>query len=451
MEKNREQEKTPKRPQKTVKRPTISAVLDDGTIVETLFRSDEHRTLFCLAKDGEVVDEVSQVKGRGSVLVPYSPENNLLAHDVVLLPSKPEDYGSDQELVAEIRSFIHAYVDVSPLFEEVASYYVLLTWVHDSFEELPYLRVRGDTGSGKTRCLMSIGALCYKPIFASGASTVSPIFRILDSVQGTLIVDEADFRFSDERSEIIKILNNGNARGFPVLRSESVNGKEFDPKAYTVFGPKIIASRRHFQDRALETRCITEETGRQRLRDDIPLNLGAEWKAEACALRNKLLAYRIRNFGRKRLDPSSVDRTIEPRLAQLFGPLMSVVDDSEARNHLVALAKAYHDELVIDRGMDAEAQVLEVVRDLTVRSDSGVVAVKEISDEFSRRYEFEYDRRITPKWIGGVLRRHLQLRTHKSNGVFVVSPAQDKKLERLYAQYGLATPEPGGSGAMPTE
>src|SRR6266851_6547299 len=68
-------------------------------------------------------------------------------------------------------------------------------------------------------------------------------------------VDEGDFRFSDERAEIIKILNNGNAKGFPVLRSEpSLNGKEYNPRAYAVFGPKLVATRGYFEDRALESR-----------------------------------------------------------------------------------------------------------------------------------------------------------------------------------------------------
>src|SRR5204863_8860180 len=111
-----------------------------------------------------------------------------------------------------------------PLFLQVASFYLLFTWVYDDFNELPYLRLRGDPGCGKTRFLLTVGSLCYKPIFASGASTVSPLFRLLDAIRGTLIIDEGDFRFSDEKAEIVKILNNGNARGFPVLRSESVSG-----------------------------------------------------------------------------------------------------------------------------------------------------------------------------------------------------------------------------------
>ena len=79
--------------------------------------------------------------------------------------------------------------------------------------------LRGDYGSGKTRALLTIGSLCYKGFFASGASTVSPIFHTLDAFRGTLIFDEADFRFSDERAEIVKILNNGNVSGLPVLRT----------------------------------------------------------------------------------------------------------------------------------------------------------------------------------------------------------------------------------------
>src|SRR5207245_7310546 len=176
----------------------------------------------------------------GYQLVPDSPHTDLLRNEVVLLPAGPADYGSDAELVGEIQRFIHDYTDLSPIFEKIASYYVLLSWIYDRFSELPYLRFRGDPGTGKTRSLLIIGSLCYKPIFASGASTVSPLFRILDAFRGTLIIDEGDFRLSDERAEIVKILNNGNAKGFPVLRSEASKTGEFNPRAYTVFGPKIV-------------------------------------------------------------------------------------------------------------------------------------------------------------------------------------------------------------------
>src|SRR5713101_2132433 len=268
--------------------PMASTILADGSLVEMVYLPEENRTCFAVFRDGELTYKDTLLV-QGQQLVPYSPHNNLLANDVVLFPSHAEDYGTEETLVREIQAFIHRYVDVSPLFEQIAAYYVLFSWMYDSFNELPYLRVRGDMGSGKTRFLLTVGSLCYKPIFASGASTVSPRFRLLHIFRGTLIIDEGDFRFSDEKAEVVKILNNGNARGFPVLRSESSTGKEFSPRAYHVYGPKLVATRGFFQDKALESRCLTEEMGQRRLRHDIPLNFTGQHTQEARQLRGKLL------------------------------------------------------------------------------------------------------------------------------------------------------------------
>ena len=119
-----------------------------------VYRSPEKKTAFVLWKEGEWKFESSLSIDASRKLVPYSPNNNLIKNEVVLFPSEPEEYGSEEELVKEIRLLIHRYVDVSPLFEKIASYYVLFSWVHDGFNELPYLRVRGDPGSGKTRFLL---------------------------------------------------------------------------------------------------------------------------------------------------------------------------------------------------------------------------------------------------------------------------------------------------------
>ena len=425
-------------------RPTASAVLADGSLAEMVYQPEENRTLFCVSKDGEIRYETS-ILDRGCRLVPYSPRNNLLVNEVVLFPSQTAEYGSEQELVEEIRAFIHRYVDVSPLFEQIASYYVLFTWLYDAFNELPYLRLRGDTGSGKTRFLLTVGALCYKPIFASGASTVSPLFRILDSFRGTLIVDEGDFRFSDEKAELVKILNNGNGRGFPVLRSESVSGREFSPRAYSVFGPKLIATRGYFQDRALESRCLTEEMGGRNMRIEIPINLTSLYKHEALELRNKLLMFRFRNFGKRSIDPALVDRSIEPRLAQIFVPLLSVIEDSSARQALRHVAREYHRELVADRGMEIEAQVLEVIQDLQESAYGLGLSVKEIASRFIDRHGEDFERKITPHWIGHVIRRRLGLKTERRHGNYLIASSEAPKLGRLYEKYGVAS-RPGDLG-----
>src|SRR6266446_5111539 len=419
--------------------PAVSAVLGDGTILETVVDPKAKRTSFVLAKDGEWRSADSVPIDSSAQLVPYSPRNNLLAHEVVLLPSEPQKYGSDVALLSEIESFIHRDVDVSPLFEKIACYYVLLTWISDRFNELPYLRLRGEPGSGKTRFMLTVGSLCYKPIFASGASTVSPLFRILDSFRGTLVIDEGDFRLSDEQAEIVKILNNGNAKGFPVLRSEATaNRGEFNPRAYEVYGPKLIATRGFFKDRALESRCLTEETGGRPLRDDIPISLPQSFKDEAQSLRNQLLLYRFRNLkAGQQSEVLAADLAIEPRLNQIFLPLLSVVKDAKDREELRALARRYHGEMVNERGMDLEAQILEVIRDL--RDSGQPLAIKDITSWVVDRHGDEYERKLTTKWIGNVIRRKLQLRPVRASSGYVIPPEELPKVDRLYVRYGIGS------------
>ncbi|MGH9895001.1 MAG: hypothetical protein ACREA0_24075, partial [bacterium] len=329
------------------------------------------------------------------------------------------------------------YVDVSPLFEKITSYYALFTWVHDGFNELPYIRFRGDYGTGKSRALLTVGSLSYKPIFASGASTVSPIFRMLDAFRGTLVIDEGDFRVSDEKAELVKILNNGNAKGFPVLRAEATGKGEFNPRAYTVFGPKIVATRGFFEDRALESRFLTEEMGQHRLRNDIPINLPDSYRDEARRLRNKLLLFRFRNLGKALPSESLVDRTIEPRLNQVFVPLLSIIEDSGARDDLLELARRYNKEIISERGLDAEAQVLEIIRDLLASPLPAKLSIKEITNIFTDRHQEDYERKITPRWVGSIIRKRLGLKTERQHGSFLVPPAEYGKLERLYDRYGV--------------
>lgn len=416
--------------------PAVSEVLEDGSLVETVYEPEAGRTRFCVWEDGAYEFTKSVVSG-GTRLRPYAPTNNLIRNDVVLFPSAPEDYGTAGELAARIRNYIHRYVDLSPLFETIAAYYVLLSWVYDAFQELPYLRLRGEPGTGKTRFLLTVGSLCYKPIFASGASTTSPLFRILDAVRGTLIIDEGDFLYSDERAEIVKILNNGNARGFPVLRSTPTGGKEYNPRAFAVFGPKLVATRGHFKDRALESRCLTEEMGGRRLREDIPINLPARYKEEALRLRNQLLMFRFENYGRLSADPELVDPEVEPRLNQIFVPLLSVTEDPDTREELKELAREYQREMVAERGTRPQAQVLEVMADMLAAGETRV-AVGDVADRFATRYGDEYERPVTARWVGYLIRKKLHLKTRKSRGVYVIPEGEREKLGRLFERYGIA-------------
>ena len=342
--------------------PTISAITSDNRLVELVYDPFERRTALAISGEGQWRIEERYETQTGERLVPYRADNTLIKHSVVLLPSEPEEYGTTAELVADIRAYIHRYADLSERFEVLAAHYALFTWVHDRFNELPYLRLKGDFGTGKTRFLITVGSICRTPIFASGASSVSPIFHLLDRFGGTLILDEADFRFSDADADITKILNNGNVKGFPVLRSESKDGKEFSPRAFRVFGPKLVGMRGSFDDPALESRFLTESSGGRPLRRDVPVNLPEEQRWEALRLRNKLLMYRFRTFFQLEEAQPFLAAGVEPRLNQILSPLASIIEDTAARDALATFAKDSHEALQAERNESLEAQVLTCIR-----------------------------------------------------------------------------------------
>src|SRR5579864_1195594 len=94
------------------------------TLIELLYRPDEHRTALALYSAGRwTVQHHIDIDDKRR-LAPFSPDNNLIKNEVVLLPSEPRIYGRETMLVADVQSFVHRYVDLSPTFEKVAVYYI---------------------------------------------------------------------------------------------------------------------------------------------------------------------------------------------------------------------------------------------------------------------------------------------------------------------------------------
>src|SRR5712692_9745385 len=147
--------------------------------------------------------------------------------------------------------------------------------------------------------------------------------------------------------------------------------------------------------------------------------------------------FRFRNFARRHVDPTLVDRSIEPRLAQVFVPLLSVIEDAGARQALRQVARDYHRELVADRGMDIEAQVLEIIREMQESSYGEGLSIKEIASRFIEQHGEDFERKVTPHWIGQIVRRKLGLKTYRRAGNYYLAESENTKLDRLFERYGL--------------
>lgn len=429
-------------PQSHKSKTLVSAVWEDGTLAETVFDQPRRQTSLLISDDAGV-SKRNELQRDNEVFRAVLPSNNLIRHQAIRFAAHADEFGSVDDLAAEIERYIARYVRLSAEARSLVSAYVLLSWVYDAFNELPYLRFRGDYGTGKTRALLVIGSITYKPFFASGASTVSPIFHTLDTFRGTLIFDEADFRFTDEKAELVKILNNGNAKGFPVLRTRMSDKRAFDPQAFVVYGPKIVGMRRRYEDRALESRFLSIDMAPGRA-SGVPINLPATQEDEALALRNKLLMYRFRYRNKVALDTSLADPSLEPRTNQILLPLLSVVPSDEARDAIRCIAGARETELMSDRGMTTEGRVLEILADKPIDR----MPLKNIASAFSEAHGADFERPITSRYVGALLRR-LGLRLYKSEGIYVIAPGQRDVVAALAARYGIDVDSAGTTTTAP--
>lgn len=296
------------------------------------------------------------------VVEPISGDDVTLG--AVKLPSGVLEYGDTLTLLAEIEEHIYKYLDVSDSYRKFAAYYILLGWLYDRFNTLPYLRALGDTGCGKSRFLDVIGGLCYKAISASGCVTPAPIYRMLRKWGGTLVLDEADMKSSDEYNEVVTILNCGFERGRPVIRATKDNPDKI--QILPVYGPKVFATRRRFKDAALEARCLTEIM-QETTREDIPPILGRKFYEEQEKLRNKLLLFRLRNYFR--VEPEAAADVnldgIEPRLRQISEAFVSLfANQPEVLKDYRRFIRRHQQELIEQRAATVTGQVVAVLFDV---------------------------------------------------------------------------------------
>ena len=276
----------------------------------------------------------------------YFPiESDLFDKGVVILPSGIEDYGTLNELVTELKDFIHKYCDISPFFETITAYYILLSQISDKFHTINYLRVLGDFGTGKTRYLDVAGNLCYKSLMTTGTTNAPGIFRFIEQWKGTLILDEAKTKYSDEDNDITEILNTGYEKGKYIIRVDL--NQQDTLGAFSSFGTKILSTRQRFQSEALESRCITEimkDTNRK----DIPITLNHDFFDKINTLRNKLLKYRFDNYNKKyTLSSEQINKIdINNRLKQSLSAFFILLSETDVYDDFVEFAKKYNREII---------------------------------------------------------------------------------------------------------
>ncbi len=335
-----------------------SFMLVNDNIVEQCYKPG--KGVYFAIWDGEKVEYKDIINVDG---VEYKP---IMAQEVlkkaIMLPEEATDYGTDEELDNEIKEFVTKWLDIPEDVLQFAIWNIKRSWVYDRFHTLNYLRALGDIGMGKTRFLDTLGSIHYKPIATSGATTSAPVFRIIQKWKGTLIMDEADFNKSDEAQDIIKIINMGYEKGKWVMRCDKENFDTVD--FFDPYCPKILATRKTFTDKAVESRCITQVM--RGTNKKVPLNLNDAFFAKAQELRNKLLMWRFRNYYSidvgKEFD---LGLDLEPRVMQIVNTFVSMFgQDKKQLEVFKTFIQKHQEELIDERRSSFAGSVVESIYNL---------------------------------------------------------------------------------------
>jgi ribosomal protein L40E len=235
----------------------------------------------------------------------YRPvDNEALRKGLVLVPTGYTET-TFKQVFEEIDAFAsHAYdpcgqnAMLALLVRVTTGSWVLDRFVASSMFDIagagkfaPIIPIRGPSQSGKNRLAFVLRLLSYRPYFEMSTYRIPSLYRPLDLWQGTLVLDEADFANTNEKSELIHFLN-CRATGTPLSRQNPKNPRLTD--TFSNFGLTILTQRRAFDDNATESRALPfySEVSDKKL----PVVETDQMLKEGLALQNKLLFLRMHYY-----------------------------------------------------------------------------------------------------------------------------------------------------------
>jgi hypothetical protein len=241
-------------------------------------------------------------KGKKILYIP--PFNESLKKGLVIVPSGVTET-TFKEILEEIDKFAISSYDPcgQDALLNLLTRITVGSWFLDRFvanpkfdiagsgKFAPILPIRGPSQSGKNRLAFVLRLLSYRPYFEMSTYRIPSLYRPLDLWQGTLVLDEADFANTNEKSELIHFLN-CRATGTPLSRQNPKNPKITD--TFSNFGITIVTQRRAFDDNATESRSLPfySEVSDKHL----PVIETDEMLKQGLELQNKLLYLRMKYY-----------------------------------------------------------------------------------------------------------------------------------------------------------
>ena len=323
--------------EKTILIPKPTVATNDFLAEQIWNRKDPpqyliHHYASCKFEQAAQID-LDEIDSKGRKII-YSPvDNDALRKGLALVPSGVTETTFTQTF-SEIDDYAKKSYDSCgrDAMIKLLTRITVVSWFLDRFTTdpaydiagagkfAPIIPIRGPSQSGKNRLAFILRTLSYRPYFEMSTYRIPSLYRPLDLWQGTLVLDEADFANTNEKSELVHYLN-CRATGTPLSRQNPKNPKFTD--TFANFGLTILTQRKPFDDNATESRALPfySETSDKHL----PVIETDEMLKEGMAFQNKLLYLRMKYHQEITIKKDSwIDELIDHRLIATLLPLMAL-------------------------------------------------------------------------------------------------------------------------------
>jgi putative DNA primase/helicase len=311
---------------------------------------------------------------------------------------------SGADLLDELSAVFHKYIVLPRGAGEALALLTLHSWTMNAGDVSPFLVLVSPTKRcGKTSVLILLFHLTPRSVLASNISP-SALFRYIEHVRPTLLIDEAD-SFVADNEEMRGILNSGHTKAAAfVIRNVEING-EHKPRRFSTWAPKAIATIRKLAD-TLEDRAIVVRLQRKPKTADVA-RLRTRDCDEFAILRRKAACWAANNFELLADDPNpAIPPELNDRAADNWRPLFAIADlvgggwSQRARNSACILSGEGHESTSVN---------VELLADIRLAfGDDEAMRTVDLVDALTANperpwSEWRRSKPLTPKQLGGLL------------------------------------------------
>ncbi len=359
---------------------------------------------------------------------------------------------------------LKTFVDLKEEYYPLVAIWIIGTYFHKKFNSYPYLFFNAMKGSGKTRTLKIIEALCWNGKITNSL-TESVLFRTAET--SSILIDEFEGVGGRDKATMRELLNSAYKKGTIVERMRkktSKEGEELVVESFNLYCPVVMANIWGMNE-VLESRCISLLLEKSKLHRITTLiedfkndpfivdikNILEKIQCYKCSLCiswgslqewNKFINDVYRYTYTTLTTYSTPEKTIElfnfiyktnirGRDLELFFPifLISWCIDSVVFRDILAISKQYcHERKEEEYIQSRDIALLDFVSKKTSTFD--FVQVNELTREFKMFFEGDDENQyINSRWVGRALKRLNVIRDKRriSRGVEVNLDSQRAK------------------------